>query len=148
MGHVLMESWNGLTVGTYLTQANGTAEREAALTMVHEEELAPEATLGADKANNAWRFRQALRDRNVVPHVALRSDTGSGWRKDIPPPGYEASQRHRKRIEEIFGWVKTVAGQAKTKFRGLGRVAQSFDLAATAYNLIRLPKHLSAGDLR
>ena len=142
-----MESWNGLTVGTHLTQANGTAEREAALTMVHEEELAAGATLGADKAYNAWRFKQALRDRDVIPHMALRSGTGWGGAKIIPPPGYEASQRHRKRIEEIFGWVKTVAGQAKTKFRGLGRVAHGFDLAVAAYNLIRLPKLLSAGDL-
>jgi hypothetical protein len=61
----------------------------------------------------------------------------------IPPPGYEASQRVRKRIEQIFGWVKTVGGLAKTKFRGRTRIAQVFDLAVSAYNLIRLPKLLS-----
>ncbi len=75
----------------------------------------------------------------------MRSETGWGGVKIIPPPGYEASQRCRKRIEEIFGWVKTVAGFSKTKFRGLRRVAQGLDLAVAAYNLVRLPKLLSGG---
>jgi hypothetical protein len=79
--------------------------------------------------------------------MALRSNTGWGGIKIIPPPGYEASQRCRKRIEQIFGWVKTVAGLAKTKFRGLRRVAQGFDLAVAAYNLIRLPKLLNGSML-
>jgi hypothetical protein len=68
--------------------------------------------------------------------------------KIIPPPGYEASQRVRKRIEQIFGWVKTIGGLAKTKFRGRGRIAQAFDLAVSAYNLIRMPKLLSESALR
>jgi transposase len=143
MGHILMENRNGLAVGTRLTQASGMAEREAALAMVDEAALNAGSTLGADKAYNAWPFKQALKDRHLVPHMALRSDTGWGGVKIIPPPGYEASQRVRKRIEQVFGWVKTVGGLAKTKFRGRRRIAQAFDLAVAAYNLIRLPKLLS-----
>jgi transposase len=143
MGHVLMENRNGLAVAAHLTLASGTAEREAALTMVDHAQLAPGATLGADKAYHAWRFRQALRERGYVPHTALRSNTGWGGIPIVPPPGYHVSQRVRKRIEEIFGWVKGVAGQAKTKFRGRLRVAQGFQLAVTAYNLIRIPKLLT-----
>jgi transposase len=142
MGHVLMENRNGLAVGTHLTLASGTAEREAALAMVDQAQLSPGATLGADKAYHAWRFRQALRERGYAPHTALRSDTGWGGARIVPPAGYGVSQRVRKRIEEIFGWVKTVAGQAKTKFRGRSRVAQGFQLAVAAYNLIRIPKLL------
>lgn len=97
--------------------------------MVHEEALGAAATLGAGKADNAWGFKQALRDRNVVPHMALRSDAGWGGAKIILQSGYEASRRHRKRIEEIFGWVKTAAGQAKTRFRGLGRVAPTASIS-------------------
>ena len=145
MGHILMENRNGLAVGTRLTQTSGTAEREAALAMVDEAALNAGSTLGADKSYNAWPFKQALKGRHLVPHMALRSDTGWGGVKIIPPPGFEASQRARKRVEQIFGWVKTISGLAKTKFRGRRRIAQSFDLAVAAYNLIRLPKLLSMG---
>jgi transposase len=143
MGHVLMENRNGLAIAARVTHANGTAEREAALAMIDAARLRQGATLGADKAYHAWRFRQALKDKGCIPHTALRSGTGWGGARIIPPPGYETSQRIRKRIEEIFGWVKTVAGLAKTKFRGQRRVAQSFDFAVAAYNLIRLPKLLN-----
>jgi len=142
MGHAVMENRHGLAVGAGVTCATGTAEREAALAMV--EDLSPGATLGADKAYDVWRFKQALKARGITPHLARRSEYGWG---DVPipnPPGYEASQRHRKRIEEIFAWVKTVAGQSKTKFRGRHRVDTAFTLAVAAYNLIRLPKLLQA----
>ncbi len=142
MGHVLMENRNGLAVAAHLTRATRTAEREAALTMVAAAGLKNGATLGANKAYNAWRFKRALQDRGVIPHIALRSETGWGGAKIIPPDGYGISQRSRKRIEEIFGWVKTIAGLAKTKFRGRRRVAQGFGLAVAAYNLVRLPKLL------
>ena len=113
MGHILMENRNGLAVATRLTQANGMAEREAALGMIDDVALGAGASFGTDKAYNAWRFTQALKDRHLVPHVALRSEFGWGGVKIVPPPGYEASQRCRKRIEDIFGWVKTVGGLAK-----------------------------------
>jgi len=144
MGHVLMENRNGLAVAAHLTLASGTAEREAALAMVDQAQLAPGATLGADKAYHAWRFRQALRERGYVPHTALRSETGWGGTRIVPPPGYATSQRIRKRIEEVFGWVKAIGGQAKTKFRGRSRVAQGFQIAVAAYNLLRIPKLLGA----
>jgi transposase len=143
MGHVLMENRNGLAVAACLTQATGTAEREAAPGMMDSAPIQKGATLGADKAYHAWTFKQALRNKGFVPHAALRSETGWGGLKIIPPEGYEASQRARKRIEEIFGWVKTIAGLAKTKFRGQRRGAQNFNLAIAAYNLIRLPKLLA-----
>lgn len=143
MGHVLMENRNGLAVAAHLTQATGTAEREAALAMVTAAKLKTGATLGADKAYNAWTFKRALQDRGVIPHIALRSENGWGGARIIPPDGYDISQRSRKRIEEIFAWVKTVAGLAKTKFRGRRRVAQGFELAVAAYNLVRLPKLLA-----
>lgn len=143
MGHVLMENRNGLAVGAHLTLATGTAEREAALAMVDQAQLAPGATLGADKAYHAWRFRHALSERGYVAHTALRSETGWGGAKIVPPPGYAISQRLRKRIEEVFGWVKAIGGQAKTKFRGRSRVAQGFQLVVAAYNLVRIPKLLS-----
>ena len=132
----LWEADSANLVGSYPT-------REAALAMVDGAQLAPGATLGADKAYSAWRFRQALRERGYVPHTALRSPTGWGGAKIVPPPGYGASQRIRKRIEEVFGWVKAIGGQTKTKFRGRSRVAQGFQLAVAAYNLVRIPKLLA-----
>lgn len=143
MGHVLMENRHGLAVAAHLTHANGTAEREAALAMVLSAKLKAGATLGADKAYNAWTFKRDLQAHGVIPHIALRSETGWGGAKIIPPEGYDISQRIRKRIEEIFGWIKTAGGYAKTKFRGRRRVAQGFDLAVAAYNLVRLPKLLT-----
>lgn len=143
LGHVLMENRNGLAVAAHLTQATGTAEREAALAMITAARLKTGSTLAADKGYAAWTFKRALQDRGLVPHIALRSQTGWSGARIVPPDGYDASQRIRKRIEEIFGWVKTVAGLAKTKFRGRRRVAQGFDLAVAAYNLVRLPKLLA-----
>lgn len=144
MGHALMENRHGLAVGAALTVASGTAEREATFPMLDHASMKPGATLGGDKAYDVWRFKQALKDRGVIPHMAMRREVGWGGLPVPKPPGYEASQISRKRIEEIFGWVKTIAGQAKTKFRGQPRVAASFTLAVAAYNLVRLPKLLAA----
>jgi len=144
MGHVLMENRHGLAVAAQLTHATGTAEREAALDMMKARKVKRGATLGADKGYNAWRFKQAVKNAGYVPHVALRSDTGWGGLPVTPPEGYDVSQRVRKRIEEIFGWVKTTAGYAKTKFRGRRRVEQGFNIAVAACNLVRLPKLLKA----
>ena len=109
-------------------------------------------TLGADKGYDVLGFVQALRQRRVTPHVAADrrvSKTGVVRRSGVDGrtqrhPGYAASQRIRKRIEEVFGWVKSSAGFRQTRPRGRERVAWCFDLAATAYNLIRLPKLLAA----
>lgn len=141
MGHALMENRNGLAVGAALTLATGLAEREAALAMLAR--LAPKAgaTLGGDKAYDVYQFKKVLQESGVVAHMAMRREAGVLIPK---PPDYAASQVCRERIEEIFGWVKVIAGQAKTKFRGHRRVAASFVLAIAGYNLIRLPKLLGA----
>ena len=144
MGHALMENRHGLAVGAMVSYANGTAERQAALEMMDKHGPATGATLGADKGYDAWRFRQALRDRSFKPHVAHRKEFSWGGQRIIPSPEHQQSQRSRKRIEEIFGWVKTIAGQAKTAFNGRQRVDASFVLSVAAYNLIRLPKLLEA----
>ena len=149
-GHVLMENRNGLVAQVCLTQASGTAEREAALTLLGRLNAKRRITLGADKGYDAAEFIAALRSQDVTPHIAADrrvSKTGKMRRSAIDGrttrhPGYELSQRKRKRIEEVFGWVKASAGLRQTKHRGQERVGWLFTLATTAYNLIRLPKLL------
>jgi transposase len=147
MGHALMENRNGLVVDACLTEANGHAERIAALHMVEPRADRPTPiTLGADKAYDAEDFVNELRSMNATPHVAQnmngRASTIDG--RTTRHAGYIVSQRIRKRIEEVFGWIKTVAGHARTKFRGRDRVGWAFTFAAAAYNLARLPKLLAA----
>jgi len=152
MGHALMENRHGLAVDGGITQASGTAEREAALAMLDRMPRRGRITLGADKAYDVRAFIGDLRARSVTPHVAVDGHlTKTGRRRvtAVDPrtaghPGYGASQRCRKRIEEVFGWVKLPAGLAKIKLRGLARVDTAFTLALAAYNLIRLPRLLAA----
>jgi transposase len=143
MGHGLMENRHGLLVDACLTLADGHAERVAALHMIEARADRPRAiTLGADKAYDCQDFVNELRSMKVTPHVA-RNTSGRGSAIDgrtTRHSGYGASQRIRKRIEEAFGWIKTVAGQDKTKLRGRDRVGWAFTLAAATYNLVRLPK--------
>ncbi len=157
MGHALMENRNGLAVGGGVTIASGMAEREAALDLIdkHRPMERPggkrRITLGGDKGFDVAAFVEELRERKVTPHVAVQdrlTKTGKRRKTKIDGrttrhPGYSVSQRIRKRIEEIFGWAKTQAGQAKTRVRGRRRVEASFTLALAAYNLIRLPKLLA-----
>jgi transposase len=143
IGHGLMENRHGLLVDACLTLADGHAERVAALHMIEPRADRPRAiTLGADKAYDAEDFVNELRSMKVTPHVAQntsgRSSAVDG--RTTRHGGYAVSQRIRKRIEEAFGWIKTVAGQEKTSFRGRDRVAWAFTFAAAAYNLVRLPK--------
>jgi transposase len=143
IGHGLMENRHGLLVDACLTLADGHAERVAALHMIEPRADRPAAiTLGADKAYDAEDFVNELRSMKVTPHVAQntsgRSSAIDG--RTTRHGGYAVSQRIRKRIEEAFGWMKTVAGQDKTKFRGRDRVGWAFTFAAAAYNLVRLPK--------
>ncbi len=146
IGHALMENRSGLIVDTRLTRVSGHAERLAALAMIQDFADRPSAiTLGADKGYDAADFVEELRTLNVRPHVARNT---SGRRSAIDRrtarhPGYAASQRIRKRIEEAFGWIKTVAGLRKTKLRGLPKVDWTFTFAAAAYNLVRMPKLLA-----
>ena len=147
MGHLLMENRNGLIVDALLTEATGTAEREAAAAMLSRQPGRHRATVGADKAYDVAGFVAHLRTLNVTPHVAQNT---SGRRSAIDArttrhPGYAVSQRTRKRIEESFGWIKPVGGLRKTRHRGTARVGWLFTLTATACNLVRLPKLLATG---
>jgi transposase len=147
MGHALMENRNGLVVDACLTEANGHAERIAALHMIEPRADRPTAiTLGADKAYDTQDFVNELRSMNATPHVAQNTNGRASAidGRTTRHAGYAMSQRIRKRIEEVFGWVKIVAGQARTKFRGRERVGWAFAFAAAAYNLARLPKLLAA----
>ena len=152
MGHTLMENRNGLAVGGIATLATGTAEREAALALIERARGSPRRiTLGADKAYDVADFVAALRARSVSPHIAIDGHvrvTGkprktSVCRRITRHAGYAISQRCRKRIEEVFGWIKSSARMAKVKLRGRRRVDAAFTLALAAYNLIRLPKLLA-----
>ena len=143
IGHGLMENRSGLIVDARLTRVSGHAERLAALDMIAGFADRPRAvTLGADKGYDAADFVEELRTINVRPHVARNT---SGRRSAIDRrttrhPGYAKSQR----IEEAFGWIKTVAGLRKTKLRGLPKVDWSFTFAAAAYNLVRAPKLIAS----
>ncbi|HEX2748039.1 MAG TPA: IS5 family transposase [Verrucomicrobiales bacterium] len=146
IGHALMENRHGLFVDTRLTRVSGHAERLAALEMIEPRADKSEAiTLGGDRGFDAADFVMELRDINVTPHIAQNMSRRSSIdRRTTRHPGYAMSQRLRKRIEEGFGWMKTIAGLKKTKYRGLERVGWSFTMAAAAYNLIRLPKLMGA----
>lgn len=140
MGHVLMENRNGLAVDAMTTQATGTAEREAALLMAEAIPGSQPVTLGADKNYDTKDFVAEARNLGVTPHV---SQNDKGRRSAIDGRttrhiGYQISQQKRKRVEEIFGWMKTVGGMRKLRHRGLELVGWMFTLAAAAYNLVRI----------
>ncbi|HEX8414780.1 MAG TPA: IS5 family transposase [Sphingomicrobium sp.] len=145
IGHGLMENRSGLLVDARLTRVSGHAERLAALEMIEPHADRSRAiTLGADRGYDAADFVEELRTLSVRPHVAQNVSRRRSAidRRTTRHPGYAASLRARKRIEEAFGWIKTVAGLRRTKLRGLEKVDWSFTFAAAAYNLIRLPKLL------
>lgn len=139
-GHALMENRNGLVVNSEVLQANGTAERDAALLMTEAIAGDHRITLGADKNYDTAGFVREVRQLHVTPHVAQNN---KGRRsaidgRTIRHPGYLISQRKRKRVEEIFGWLKTVGGMRKLRHRGLEIVRWMFTFATAAYNLVRI----------
>ena len=136
-GHVLMENRNGIAVNGCVTLAEGRAEVEAALAMVEEIPGRYRVTLGGDKAYDTKEFVQEMRDHQVTPHLALKTTTIIDART-TRHSGYAISQQKRKRVEEIFGWLKTVGGLRKTRHRGVERVGWMFTFALAAYNLVRL----------
>ena len=138
-GHVLMENRNGLVVDAVLTQATGTAERDAALSMLANVPGQHRITLGADKNYDTADFVNRCRDRIVTPHVACRETTILD-RRTTRHQGYQVSQRIRKRVEEIFGWLKTVGGGRKLRYKGTDRNQFWMDLAVAAYDLVRIAK--------
>jgi transposase len=138
-GHVLMENRTGLVVNVTVTQATGTAERETALDMLEKVPGSRRITVGADKGYDTEDFVTTCRDMNVTPHVARRRWTHLDQRT-VRHPGYQVSQRVRKRVEEIFGWIKTVGGGRKLRYTGIERNQLWAELTAVAYNLIRMAK--------
>jgi len=143
IGHALMENRSGLIVDTRLTRVSGHAERLAALDMIQGFADRPSAiTLGGDKGYDAAEFVAELRGLNGRPHVAQNTSRRRSAidKRTTRHPSYVASQRIRKRIEEAFGWMKTVGGLRKTKLRGLPKVDWVFSFVAAAYNLVRAPK--------
>lgn len=142
MGHALMEDRSGLVVDMVVTAATATAEREAALELVDRRLFARHRiTLGADKAYDTKAFVKACREREVTPHVAQNT---SGHRssaidgRTTTYPGYARSLRLRKRVEEIFGWMKTVGGGRKLRYLGIWRNQMWASFTAAAYNLVRM----------
>ena len=139
-GHVLMENRNGLVADVEVLQAHGTAERDAALVMMETIPGNQSVTVGADKGYDTKDFVAEARNLNVTPHVAQNN---KGRKSAIDGrttrhAGYLVSQRKRKRVEEIFGWMKTVGGMRKLRHRGLHLVGWMFTFAAAAYNLVRI----------
>src|SRR5499425_1308688 len=137
-GHVLMENRTGLVVDTCVTPPTGTTERETALALATN--LPPGATLGADKGYDSQGFVAAVLALGVTPHVAQNTTHRRSAidERTTRHAGYAVSQRVRKRVEEIFGWLKTVALFRKTRHRGVRRVGWLFTFAAAVYNLVRI----------
>jgi transposase len=136
-GHVLMENRNGLAVNCCVTKASGRAEAEAAVAMVEQIPGWRRITLGADKGYDTKALVQAMREHRATPHFA-RKQTSTIDERTTRHPGYALSQRKRKRVEEIFGWVKTVGGLHKTRHRGAELVDWMFTFALAAYNMVRI----------
>jgi transposase len=140
LGHVLMENRHGLVVDSRVTQATGTAEREAALAMAEAIPGQHRVTVGADKNYDTHDFVRDVRELQVTPHVAQhtsgRSSAIDG--RTTRHLGYAVSQRKRKRVEEIFGWLKTVGLLRKVRHHGLARIGWIFTFAAAVYNLVRM----------
>jgi len=141
LGHLIVENRNGLVVTAELSQATGTAERDKAVEMIRQMSGSKRITVGADKAYDTKEFVRNLRHLNVTPHVAqniCRNRNSAIDNRTTTHPGYQISQKKRKRIEEVFGWLKTVGLMRQTRYRGVERVGWMFTFAAAVYNLVRI----------
>jgi hypothetical protein len=140
MGHVMMENRNGLLVETFLTEANGRAERDAALLMAEAVPRRKRVTLAGDKNYDTREFVRELRGMNITPHVAQNTTNRRSAvdERTTRHAGYEVSQRKRKRVEQSFGWMKMVGMLKKVKLRGIDKVGWLFTFTGAAYNLCRL----------
>ena len=141
MGHALMENRNGLVVDARVTQANGTAERDAAMGMAMKVSTEHQKTLGADKGYDTKEFVGVMGALNMTPHVAQNTERRGGSAIDgrtTRHDGYDVSQKKRKLIEEIFGWLKTVGPMRRPHFRGLRRMSWWFEFSVAVYNLLRI----------
>jgi transposase len=137
MGHAVTDNRHGLVVATRTTLATGTAEREAAAAMVEDLGGSDRITLGGDKGYDTRPCVEALRERNVTPHVAQKEHSAIDSRT-TRHAGYGISQWKRKAIEQCFGWMKTVGGLRKTRHRGTELVGWTFTFTLAAYNLVRI----------
>jgi hypothetical protein len=140
-GNLLVENRNGLIVDGEVFQANGTAERDAALVMLQQMPGTKTVTVGGDKGFDTRDFVRECRHLRVTPHVAQNHERRGGSAIDgrtTRHPGYAFSQRKRKRIEECFGWLKTIALMRKVRHRGVCKVDWIFTFACAAYNLVRI----------
>lgn len=137
---MVTENRHGIVVGAQVTIATGKAEREAAVTLMEQVPRHRRATLGADKNYDTSECVQQLRAQGVTPHVAQNNTNRASAidGRTTRHPGYEVSQRKRKRVEEFFGWLKTVAVMRQTRHRGQARVNWMFTLASAVYNLVRI----------
>ena len=143
---MLIENRNGLVVDTEVRLCGGTAERDAAMLMAERIEGNERVTLAADKGYDTKDFVKEMRHMNVTPHVSQHERRPGGSAIDgrtTRHSGYKVSQQKRKRIEEVFGWLKTVGALRKTRLRGLFKVGWIFTFSAAAYNLVRMRKLLS-----
>ena len=139
MAHILMENRNGLIVDVEITHASGTAEREAALAMLkRRDNKNKRATVGADKGYDSKAFIEGCRKLKVTPHVAAKDRHSAVDARITRHEGYKTSQKVRKRIEEAFGWIKTVGGLAKTKLIGQAKLTGQALLCFATYNLVRM----------
>jgi transposase len=147
LGHLLMENRHGLIVDAMVTAATGTAERDAALTMLGDLPDVGRITVGGDKNFDTRDFVRSLREMEVTPHVAQYPDTDHRHSaidgRTTRHPGYEISQRKRKLVEQAFGWMKTVGLLRKLHHRGEPLVDWIFTFHAAAYNLVRLRRLLA-----
>src|SRR5882672_4233976 len=144
-GHVLMENRNGLAINGRLTVATSRSEREAAEEMVRDIPGARRITLGGDKAYDVHAFVDTLRNLNVSPHIAGKNATYSMIDgRTTRHPGYDLSQKKRKRVEEIFGWLKTIGLMRKTRHRGSARVGWMFMFTLAVYNILRMRNLLAS----
>lgn len=138
LGHVLMENRNGLAVDVEVTLANGTAERDAAKTMVGRLAGKKRRTLGADKGYAVAAFAEGLREMEITPHIAQKKIGKAVDGRTTRHEGYAISQRKRKRVEEIFGWAKTVGLIRKAKVRGRANIDWLFTMSIAVFNLVRI----------
>jgi hypothetical protein len=146
LGHLLMENRNGLVVNARVTKATGTAERDAAVDMLGEIPARKRITVGGDKAYDTREFVRQARALEVTPHVAqnMKNRSSAIDNRTTRHAGYPISQRKRKRVEEIFGWMKTVGMLRKTRHRGTARVGWIFTFGVAVYNLVRMRNLMEA----
>lgn len=146
LGHLVMENRNGLAVNARVTKATGTAERQAAVDMLGELPGKRRTTVGGDKAYDTKEFVRQARSMGVTPHIAQNTKKRSSAIDDRTTrhAGYPISQRKRKRVEEIFGWLKTVGILRKTRHRGTDRVSWMFTFGVAVYNLVRMRNLMEA----